>query len=321
MTTTYRTIDDLWTAIVKKILDDGDEIDARLGYRVKEVLSYGATLSSIDQTFLLNKRRRLSPAYACAEFLWYLSMTDDIEMIQAYAPQYHKFAENGVAFGAYGDRWKNDVEGVKNQIELLIEHLQRDPASRQAVVTMWNANDLPHAIAKDHADLPCTLGLQFLIRNNKLHLVTTMRSNDAWLGTPYDVFAFTCLQWLVASVLNVEPGSYTHQVGSMHLYEKNWTAAREALELRHKYSGYYRLEHEWTQTLLYATEPHVWQNDVRRAVNSEQEARESRSVTFMPVNAMLYDAVACCSTKWGRSLIPGSPVLKEALKNFNNKEE
>lgn len=307
----WQTIDELWTNTVAEILQHGKETKSRVG-KVKEILRFSASLSHVQQTFLLNKRRRLSPAYAAAEFLWYLSMTGDIEMILAYAPQYHKYAENDVAYGAYGARWKEH-----DQLRLLVETLKAKPDSRQAIMTMWTGSDLSHAILGDHKDLPCTLNLQFLVRENKLHLVATMRSNDAWLGLPYDVFAFTCLQWLVASVLGIEPGTYTHQVGSMHLYEKNWKAAEEAVEYNYPVS-YRRLEHEWNQV----TSVH-WQSDVDRALLVEQKIRKDptpKALVF-PVNDTLNDCVLCAASKWmdwGQS--PKSPILREALKNANAKK-
>ncbi|MNP18299.1 Thymidylate synthase [compost metagenome] len=49
-----------------------------------------------------------------------------------------------------------------------------------------------------------------------------MRSNDIYLGMPYDIFSFTMLQEMLALELNVELGSYTHMVGSLHIYEKHF---------------------------------------------------------------------------------------------------
>jgi len=46
-----------------------------------------------------------------------------------------------------------------------------------------------------------------------------MRSNDAFLGLPHDVFAFTFIQELVARSLGLKLGSYKHLVGSLHIYE------------------------------------------------------------------------------------------------------
>ncbi len=50
-------------------------------------------------------------------------------------------------------------------------------------------------------------------------MTAMMRSNDAYLGLPHDVFCFTMMQELVAAELGLEVGEYTHMVGSMHLYD------------------------------------------------------------------------------------------------------
>lgn len=52
-------------------------------------------------------------------------------------------------------------------------------------------------------------------------MVVNMRSNDALIGLPHDVFAFTMIQELVARSLDVEVGRYIQMVGSLHLYDGN----------------------------------------------------------------------------------------------------
>jgi thymidylate synthase len=97
----------------------------------------------------------------------------------------------------------------------LISLLQKRPASRRAALQIYDARDL----AQEHKDVPCTCTLQFFVRDGRLEMATYMRSNDAYLGLPHDVFAFTMLQELVARSLGVEVGVYRHMVGSLHLYE------------------------------------------------------------------------------------------------------
>jgi thymidylate kinase len=49
-----------------------------------------------------------------------------------------------------------------------------------------------------------------------------MRSNDIVLGFTYDIFAFTMFQEMMANELGLELGTYYHNVGSMHIYQKNF---------------------------------------------------------------------------------------------------
>ncbi|MNV75159.1 thymidylate synthase [compost metagenome] len=69
-----------------------------------------------------------------------------------------------------------------------------------------------------------------MIRNEKLHLYTCMRSNDAYKGLPHDVFSFTMLQELAARKLEIPIGEYSHYVTSLHIY----TEDLEKIELYQK---------------------------------------------------------------------------------------
>jgi len=306
----YLTVDSMWLDTIKEILTQGKEIKSRYGM-TKEIMGFSKTLVSTDSTFLLNSRRKLSPVYACAEFLWYLKPTKSIEMIKAYAPQYAKFAENGEAHGAYG--WRLAYNCFKeSQLLLLVEHLKRTPDSRQAILTCWTADDLWHAVRDKRKDLPCTISLQFLIRDKKLHLIVTMRSNDAWLGLPYDIFAFTCIQRVIGRALGVPCGTYTHQAGSEHLYEKNWKAAKEALKCCPRVE---RLTHDW----LTNEEP-KWHGHIQQALLAEGRYRNGLDGNAEARELMnpLFDVVQCAARPFGWKRLPISPVLQEAINHVNS---
>jgi len=57
-----------------------------------------------------------------------------------------------------------------------------------------------------------------------------MRSNDAFIGLPHDVFSFTMLQEIMARSLAVELGTYKHAIGSLHLYDENRENARQYVQ-------------------------------------------------------------------------------------------
>jgi thymidylate synthase len=89
-------------------------------------------------------------------------------------------------------------------------------------VTIWNPE---RDMLEKKRDYPCTILHQFRIRRNRLNMSVYMRSNDVWLGAAYDFFQFTRVQIAIASILGIEPGSYSHHVGSLHIYEENYDAA------------------------------------------------------------------------------------------------
>ena len=140
-------------------------------------------------------------------------------------PKYREFAEEGILFGAYGPRLL-EMRGVTNQLENIISLLKRKSSSRQAVIQLFDAEDIIH----EHKDVPCTTTVQFLQRRNHLEMITIMRSNDVYLGLPHDVFCFTMIQEIVARRLGVELGTYRHIVGSLHLYDRDNDAAASYLD-------------------------------------------------------------------------------------------
>lgn len=217
-------LDRLWEQTLSMLISYG-VTPSRLG-PTKEIVAYQGRLYNLFGNVVFNRVRKFSLQYACAEMLWYLSGEDSVERVAKYAPSYMKYTEGGIAYGAYGKRWK-----MGQQLERVIDILKNDPDSRQAIMTMFRMEDLPIIQAKAAKDIPCTLSLQFLVRNNRVHLITTMRSNDCWLGFPYDVFCFTTLQRMVADICGYLYGTYIHQSGSEHLYQKDWDRAVEALRI------------------------------------------------------------------------------------------
>lgn len=211
----YFEFGEMWAGAVNWIRDNGTKLDSRVG-GTKEVLAWQGTITDPRRNILLSTTRRMSPAYACGEMLWYLSGERDARRILIQAPSYERFLDDGEAFGAYGERWDRH-----RQTLALIELLRENPNTRQAILTCWFPTDLERALMGDKKDIPCTLNLQFLIRDERLHCITTMRSNDVWLGMPYDVFCFTTLQRIIASALGIEMGHYTHRVGSLHIYDRD----------------------------------------------------------------------------------------------------
>lgn len=161
------------------------------------------------------------PAIGIAEGLQLIGGFSNPDLMTQIAPAFAKFREaDGRFHGAYGPRLDRH-----NQIGEIIDLLKKDPDSRQAVATIWYpARDI-NSVFKD---VPCTIDLVFAVRHGMLILDTHMRSNDAWLGFPYDLLQFTMLQTTVANILDIAPGPYTHYVNSFHIYERDLETAKAA---------------------------------------------------------------------------------------------
>lgn len=171
---------------------------------------------------LLDPRSRISSTAirgrlisALGEFCWYMSGSDSRDFIEFYITDYP--GEDDPIQEAYGPRLMrvNQPSCVESQLYRVIKRLERKPDTRRAVITILETGDL----GQGNTDAPCTVALQFIRRRERIHMVTMMRSNDAYLGFPHDVFCFTMIQELVARALGDRLGEYHHFTTSMHLYE------------------------------------------------------------------------------------------------------
>ena len=281
------TSDVAWHTALHRLLSC-EVLPSRAG-KCRETCAWNL-VTSAAQSFILNKRRKLSPVYASAELLWILSGDDSTEMIREYAPQYEQFAEsNGRVHGAYGPR-------VATQLEPLRVLLRKDHSTRRAVISLWDHADLD--VADRVQDVPCTVAWHFLVRQGGLHMFCMMRSNDVWLGFPYDSYVNSCILWLLADSLGLSIGAYTHFTSSMHLYEKNVKAAQDAVDSAASVVGLVRGDttHEnWRGSGL------PLMTAVRQAVDLERDVRTKRVLNMGALGELpgpLHDAVALCSTKW-----------------------
>lgn len=217
---TYATPSAAWHDVVDA-LRQGDPL-AR-GYVYREVSPRGQPTRELigPQAFriinpahmpLTSGGREFRHAITAAEGLSLVGQTSIPEIVVDRIGAFRKFMKRSVFWGAYGPRVAGDVGN-------LVQLLQQDPDSRQAVLTVFDSDrDLGRV---DQLDLPCTVAVQFLLREGALDMFVTMRSNDAWLGLPYDLGQFTMLQAAVAQSLGVPMGTYTHAAGSMHLYDRD----------------------------------------------------------------------------------------------------
>lgn len=216
------TIDDLLHGVLSLALESGERIAPTKG------AALDLTAVTVE---LRNPLARVSRSATrgvlfspLGELCWYLSGSNEIRGIAPYIALYKKLDEGGRAYGGYGPRLFGP-KGTPGQLHAIIGALRKNPASRKAVVQIFDWTDL----TDPHLDVPCTCTLQFLIRGGRLVLVTYMRSNDAFKGLPHDIFSFTMLQELAARSLGMPIGPYVHIAGSLHLYETDVDKARTFL--------------------------------------------------------------------------------------------
>ena len=191
------------------------------GQETKEILQ--ATIRfEAEKSLFTCPTRDLNFSFLFAENLWYLTGRNNLSLLNHYNKNYKNFADEGILRGAYGPMFMEQLSHVINSLRL-------DQDSRQAVISLWRPNP------QDAKDKPCTLSFHFMIRDDKLNLHATMRSNDVIWGQNYDAPSFSLLLMVVAGILKVRAGDVFLTVSSLHLYERHYELAKKLLDKRISY--------------------------------------------------------------------------------------
>lgn len=210
-----------YPVVVRRVLNSGERRIPR-GLPTLDMGFTSIVLLDPRRGLPLGMGRNLNPAIGAVEAAQLIAGVSTPDLVLKVAPQFERYTErdhDGFPthfWGAYGER-------IKLQAYNVINKLTDDPNTRQAIVTLWDPW-MDNVTGKN--DYPCTIALHFYIRDGLLDTNVIMRSNDVWLGLPYDVFQFTQLQATMARVLGTEPGTYRHTALSLHLYERDIASAQ-----------------------------------------------------------------------------------------------
>lgn len=226
--TEFQSLDDLLNATYRDILENGVLIrGSKRGDNI-EIIQFAATLLNPRVRTSISLDRKIVES-KFAEFAWYLSKDRDKDFIIPYIKAYNKEEnQNNKILGAYGPKIFGISAGRKSQYETVVEQIVKRSTTKQAYIAISDSEDYKFRDEKYHSP-PCTIGLHFYVRDEKLSLTVYMRSNDAYLGLPHDLFCFTMLQELVSLRTNTALGVYTHCATSMHVYEPHQQKIKDYL--------------------------------------------------------------------------------------------
>lgn len=203
----------VWLSKVEECLVHPDFTSNPRGMEVREVISghYKVPMPA----YLDLASRKINVPFMFAEAAWIISGSNRLKDITPYMKQYAAYSDDGVFLrGAYGPK-------VVDQLGYVVDSIENDNDTRQAVINIWRERP------GKSKDIPCTISMQFLLREGVLNMVTTMRSQDIVLGFTYDVFTFSMVAKSVQLLLRergieCELGTLYLNAGSMHIYERHY---------------------------------------------------------------------------------------------------
>lgn len=166
--------------------------------------------------------------YIKREIEWYQSQSLNVNDIPGdNVPQAWQFTANEDGFINSNYGWLILNSGNHNQYDNALAELKRDPASRRATMIYQRPSMWSDWSAQDKNDFVCTNAVTYYIRDNTLHCVVQMRSNDVVFGYKNDyAWQNFVLHSLVRDLLsiypNLKPGNIHWQVQNLHVYERHF---------------------------------------------------------------------------------------------------
>jgi thymidylate synthase len=146
---------------------------------------------------------------------WYKDVRGDKVVEAGYGYYWRKFPTIGIHFMA-GDH--ELVQSDFDQLKFIVDELKRNKNSRRLVVSAWYPED-----ATKVGLPPCHVMYIFNTQydeagNPRLCLHLTQRSCDIALGVPYNIASYCLLLRIVAKIVGMAVGEFSHTLVDAHIY-------------------------------------------------------------------------------------------------------
>lgn len=142
------------------------------------------------------------------------------------------YPEGELAYG-YGHQMRNSG-GTRNsndgvdQLMYIENLLKTDPYSRRILWNLWSPTDL-----KRTPLMPCHYSFQLYVETengeNYLSGMLVLRSNDIFLGNPFNILGYSVLIYILAMKCDMNPRELTLCIGDAHIYTNHLNQMTEQI--------------------------------------------------------------------------------------------
>lgn len=222
--------------LLQHVLENGEDKQDRTGVGTRSVFGYQMRFN-LQEGFPLVTTKFTSLKTIFLELVWYLRGDGNIKYLKDNGVKiWDDWAdENGELGPVYPVQWRNwkqyniengEVKVSKiDQIANLIDSLKNNPTSRRHIVSAWNVAEI-----SDMKLPPCHSFFQFYVSNSgKLSCNLTQRSNDLYLGNPYNIACYSLLTHILAKICGYDVGEFIISIGDAHIYHNHFTQVKEIL--------------------------------------------------------------------------------------------
>jgi thymidylate synthase len=193
---------------------------------------YGTTVEILGASFLADEPAIFGTPdenYITREIKWYNSMSRSVNDFPGDAPTIWKqiSGKDGMINSNYG--WCIYSPNNGSQYNKVLQELKTNPESRRATMIYTRPTMHRDYNVGGMSDFICTNAVCYYIRNNQLHSVVQMRSNDAVYGYKNDYAWQKHVLKNLSLDLEVQAGNLYWQVQNLHVYERHYKLIEEQL--------------------------------------------------------------------------------------------
>lgn len=167
------------------------------------------------------------------ELLWFIRGDTNVQNLQDAGV--HIWDANAAAFGEvgpiYGHQWRRfnaswpENIGGYDQLKECIRLIREEPTSRRIFMSAWNPQQL-HLMCLP----PCHVSYQWYVSNNEfLDCAVYCRSQDLFLGTPFNIASAALLTNILAKLTNKRARYLNLMIGDAHVYESHLDSIKTQL--------------------------------------------------------------------------------------------
>ncbi len=128
------------------------------------------------------------------------------------------YGDLGNVYGKQWRSWEGSSGKTYDQIKWVINEIKTNPNSRRLLVNAWAVDSVYEGLMQLP---PCHFCFQFYVQEGKLSCMFNMRSNDVFLGLPFNIASYALLTHLIANECGLEVGDLIYTGADVHIYSNH----------------------------------------------------------------------------------------------------
>lgn len=218
-------VNQAYESLLRNVLKNGNHKTDRTS--VGTISLFGPQIEfDLQESFPLLTTKKVWFKGVVHELLWMLSGSTNIKYLTDNNVHiWDDWADDEGNLGpVYGRQWRNFNGQNIDQISDVVSQIVNNPDSRRHIVCAWNPAEV--SLMKLP---PCHAFYQFYVNDKYLSSKLYIRSNDLFLGLPFNLASYAVLTYMIGHVCNLSPDRIIITIGDAHIYKNHIDQVNEQL--------------------------------------------------------------------------------------------